>query len=385
MGLLDGLAGRFRFIHRGKGRFGLAVNLQPKTAKRGAGLSGLTAAAALGQAGWSVRVHERNDELRELGAGILIWENGIWALKQVGAFEDATRGTDFIKDWELRDEHNRTLQHEWMLPGVLESYAILRTQLHQALAKAAERVGAEIVTSSPVASANADGELILASGETCKADLVIGADGINSRVRESVGLVERVTDLRDGCGRHLIERKPSDIKDQIIERWNREHEEIRLRTATVSEWFAALPEHGSQDYPSYQVAWPDSWAHGLGSCTARVAQIRRSQRRRADVEALVEHAQTPRAAAYFARALEEERMALEHTFGAWSTTRRPTSWLNNFEQNVKELFFHRSELYLNEAAGAALRTGPRVKDRPPTLYAGGAARQAGEHLLHFTS
>jgi 2-polyprenyl-6-methoxyphenol hydroxylase-like FAD-dependent oxidoreductase len=186
----------------------------------GAGLSGLTAAAALGKAGWSVRVHERNDELRELGAGILVWGNGIWALKQVGAFEDATRGTDFINDWELRDERNRTLQHEWMLPGEYESYAILRTQLHQALVKAAERVGVEIVTSSPVASATTDGELILASGERCKADLVVGADGIRSKVRESVGLAERVTDLGDGCGRHLIERTPDDIKDQIIERWD---------------------------------------------------------------------------------------------------------------------------------------------------------------------
>lgn len=186
----------------------------------GAGLSGLAAAAALGNAGWSVRVHERNSELRELGAGILVWENGIWALKQVGAFEDATRGTDFINDWELRDERNRTLQHEWMLPGVKESYAILRTQLHQALVKAAERAGAEIVTSSPVASATTDGELILASGEVCKADLVVGADGIFSKVRDSVGLAEKVTDLGDGCGRHLIERKSSDIKDQIIERWH---------------------------------------------------------------------------------------------------------------------------------------------------------------------
>jgi 2-polyprenyl-6-methoxyphenol hydroxylase-like FAD-dependent oxidoreductase len=78
----------------------------------------------------------------------------------------------------------------------------------------------EIVTSSPVASATTDGELILASGERCKADLVVGADGIRSKVRESVGLAERVTDLGDGCGRHLIERSPKDIKDQIIERWD---------------------------------------------------------------------------------------------------------------------------------------------------------------------
>jgi 2-polyprenyl-6-methoxyphenol hydroxylase-like FAD-dependent oxidoreductase len=35
----------------------------------GAGISGLTAAAALAKAGWRVRVHERSEELREIGAG----------------------------------------------------------------------------------------------------------------------------------------------------------------------------------------------------------------------------------------------------------------------------------------------------------------------------
>jgi hypothetical protein len=187
-------------------------------------------------------------------------------------------------------------------------------------------------------------------------------------------------------GGFFVDNAPPDTRwYQIIERWNREHNDIRLRTATIGEWFADLPKHMHGEYPTYQVAWPDSWAHGLGSCTARVAQVRRSQRRRADISALVAQRPSPKASAYLEKALEQERMALEHTFGAWSTTKRPTSWLNNFEQNVKELFFHRSELYLNEAAGAALRTGPKSGSSGPTLYAGSAVRPDGSYLVHFTS
>ena len=37
----------------------------------GAGIAGLAAAAALAGRGWQVRVHERDAELRELGAGHL--------------------------------------------------------------------------------------------------------------------------------------------------------------------------------------------------------------------------------------------------------------------------------------------------------------------------
>ena len=38
----------------------------------GAGLAGLTAAAALAQRGWEVRVHEKGKELREIGAGLYL-------------------------------------------------------------------------------------------------------------------------------------------------------------------------------------------------------------------------------------------------------------------------------------------------------------------------
>jgi hypothetical protein len=185
-------------------------------------------------------------------------------------------------------------------------------------------------------------------------------------------------------GFYVDNSPPDDRWTRLIERWNTEHEDIRLRTATISEWFEALTQRTSTNYPTYQVAWPDSWAHGLGSTTARVAQARRTQRRRADVEALVAHTNSPAASTAFSTALEQERMALEHTFGAWSTTARPSSPLNSFQQDVKELFFHRAELYLNEAIGSALRANTQLQNSP-TLYAGSSNRQSGMHLVHFTS
>jgi 2-polyprenyl-6-methoxyphenol hydroxylase-like FAD-dependent oxidoreductase len=39
----------------------------------GGGFSGLAAACALAQRGWSVRLHERSPELRPSGAGIYIY------------------------------------------------------------------------------------------------------------------------------------------------------------------------------------------------------------------------------------------------------------------------------------------------------------------------
>jgi hypothetical protein len=147
---------------------------------------------------------------------------------------------------------------------------------------------------------------------------------------------------------------PDDRWLQIIARWNAEHNDIALRTATLGEWFGALQSRTTDNLPTYQVAWPDHWAHGLGSSVARISQARRTQRRRAGVQALV--AQAPMAAAYLETALEQERLALEHTFNAWSTTARPGAAINDFQQAAKELTFHRAALYQEEAIGAALRT-----------------------------
>lgn len=188
----------------------------------GAGIVGLTAAAALGQQGWSVRVHERGDELREIGAGIFLWQNAQRALKGIGAFDEVVRRSQIADAWELRDDRLRTVQQEWMFSVDEPLHACLRPDLLRGLAMAAEGAGAEILTNSTVAGARADGTLILADGEELKADLVIGADGVNSPVRESLGVTAHYSDMRDGASRHLIPRLESDPDRTIFEYWRKQ-------------------------------------------------------------------------------------------------------------------------------------------------------------------
>ncbi|MFC7512949.1 FAD-dependent monooxygenase [Streptomyces thermocarboxydus] len=170
----------------------------------GGGLAGLTTATALAQRGWSVRLHERGRELREIGAGIFMWENALRVLEEIGAFDEAVHRAERIDSWRLYDERQRRLQDDWMKGGDTRLYTVLRPDLHRALANAATKAGVEIVTGSLVAGANPEGELILESGKVLKADLVVGADGVGSPVRNSVGLNLVVRDLEDGCMRSLI-------------------------------------------------------------------------------------------------------------------------------------------------------------------------------------
>jgi 2-polyprenyl-6-methoxyphenol hydroxylase-like FAD-dependent oxidoreductase len=170
----------------------------------GAGFAGLTAACALAQRGWSVRVHERGQRLRTTGAGIYIYENGLRVLAAVGAYAAAVEGAPFAHTREVRDDRNRVISvHRWEGSRV---FSIVRQTVINSLAAAAERAGVEIVTGSVAAAAGADGELVLADGRTLKADLIVGADGSNSAVRDAVGLLWKRKFLVDGATRLLISK-----------------------------------------------------------------------------------------------------------------------------------------------------------------------------------
>ena len=126
----------------------------------GAGFAGLTAACALAQRGWSVRVHERADRLRTTGAGIYIYENGLRVLEAVGAYDAAVAGAPFAHTREVRDARDRLISvHRWQGSRV---FSIVRQRVINALAAAAQRAGVEIVTGSTAVAATPEGELTLA-------------------------------------------------------------------------------------------------------------------------------------------------------------------------------------------------------------------------------
>jgi 2-polyprenyl-6-methoxyphenol hydroxylase-like FAD-dependent oxidoreductase len=159
----------------------------------GAGFAGLAVAAMLAERGWRVRVRERSDAIREIGAGIFLHNNGLLVLEEMGIMAElAAHGTEL--EWErMRDSRGRSLQNR-RLVGAARVWGFPRQAVIDSLHAAALKRGVEIVTSSAVESAFAEGWLIGAGGERFQADLIVGADGHRSVVRRSLGLtrVERL-------------------------------------------------------------------------------------------------------------------------------------------------------------------------------------------------
>src|SRR5262245_12895199 len=132
----------------------------------GAGFAGLTAACALAQRGWSVRVHERADALRTTGAGIYIYENGLRVLEAVGAYDAAVNGAPFAHTREVRDDRNNVISvYKW---GGSRVFSIVRQTVINALGEQARKAGAEIVVNSTGVEASPSGALMLAGGRSVK-------------------------------------------------------------------------------------------------------------------------------------------------------------------------------------------------------------------------
>ncbi|MGL4285559.1 MAG: FAD-dependent oxidoreductase [Phreatobacter sp.] len=188
----------------------------------GAGLAGLAAAAALAQRGWKVRVHEKGRQLREIGAGLYLWENALDAMREIGVYDKvAAVGVRSTTPRALLDHNHSEIELRRADDVVPELIVVLRTELHRILAECAMDHGVEIVTNSRVLGADPEGRLEFEGGYGPKADLVIGADGVFSKVRDSLRLATEIIELKDGCGRHLIPRKPGDSLDERrVEMWS---------------------------------------------------------------------------------------------------------------------------------------------------------------------
>lgn len=206
-----------------------SANRTPHAEIAGGGFAGLTAAVALRQRGWTVRLHEKAPELRPVGAGILLWHNALRVLEAVGALDDVLKVSMTPPAYETRVQ-NKTVSKETFdgLPWRM----MTRQNLHNSLVAAAGHEGVEITVNSEIVSADPAGSIALASGKTLKADLIVGADGVASKVRDSVGFVLQRNMSRDGITRVTVPRRRRELGpgewDNVIDFWNFEPRVLRV-------------------------------------------------------------------------------------------------------------------------------------------------------------
>jgi salicylate hydroxylase len=160
----------------------------------GAGMGGLTCALALARAGRKVRVYEQAPVLAEVGAGITVSPNAARVFIHLG-LEEGLRRLGYVPPKQITQnlatgailverERGAAMEAQYGAP-----YTHLhRHDLHALLSEGLSAIDPDAIQLDHKlvgVSANADqAGLRFGNGETVRAGLVIGADGVKSLVRD---------------------------------------------------------------------------------------------------------------------------------------------------------------------------------------------------------
>lgn len=159
----------------------------------GAGLGGLTLALALARAGGEPVVREQAAELAPVGAGITLGPNAVKVLDHLGLGDRlVAKGFSPGRQWTQHWQTGAVIRESERGPELARTYGaaylhIHRADLHAMLVEALEaaapnalELGRRVVAVSPGGSAT------FADGDEIEGDVLIGADGLKSVVRESL-------------------------------------------------------------------------------------------------------------------------------------------------------------------------------------------------------
>ena len=175
----------------------------------GAGIGGLCSAIALRRAGHDVRVFERAAELRDVGHGLTLWSNALKVLRELD-LADAVRAAGCeMQSGEFRDLRGRVLvrtpvaevAREIGAPCVAITRADLQRILLAALPSDVVELGARCVGAR---NERDHAVALFEHGREERAELVIGADGLHSAVRDLVHAREAPRYAGYNCWRALV-------------------------------------------------------------------------------------------------------------------------------------------------------------------------------------
>jgi salicylate hydroxylase len=157
----------------------------------GAGIGGVAASLALRQRGADVTIYERSPRLEEVGAGLQIGPNGMAVLDALGLGPDIRTVGTRPEAIELVD-HRRgaRLMHVPLGDAAERRWGAPYLHLHRAdllgaLVNAAKKAGVQFEMNA-AASHRAGRSVHLKDGRTVTPDIIVGADGVRSTLRQQM-------------------------------------------------------------------------------------------------------------------------------------------------------------------------------------------------------
>lgn len=222
----------------------------------GGGIGGLTAACALSRRGIEVTVHEAAPELREIGAGVALGPNAMKVLRAL-ELEDPVRAVAGRSLWQVT-RNGRTgrvisrSSHAQQLSSFgAASATVHRSDLLDVLAAALPSGTAQL--GSRCIAVECDGDLAVArfeDGGAVEADAIVGADGIHSRVRESLFGADAPRFTGKICYRSVVPASavPGEAPPNDTAQWLGPHGTIVIYPLRRDELINVVCHHDDEGY-----------------------------------------------------------------------------------------------------------------------------------------
>jgi 2-polyprenyl-6-methoxyphenol hydroxylase-like FAD-dependent oxidoreductase len=197
----------------------------------GAGIAGLTTAAMLLKNGHRVSIYEQASELSEIGAGIQISANAGQVLHHLGLADQLNVTASMPDTWYIRAHNTGSVLNTIELGSSyakqhgVPHYLICRSELHQLLLSVVRAYkDHEIRLNTKVTRfTETDNNITIYSecGFTTTADLVIGADGIHSAIREQIVADDKPEYVGCAVWRATIDssRLPDNLYENSLNTW----------------------------------------------------------------------------------------------------------------------------------------------------------------------
>lgn len=152
----------------------------------GGGIGGVAAAVALRRVGIEVTVYERAVALREVGAGLMLWPNATRVLRELGVLEKVVAVSGTSDHFLVRADSGRVLMDIPLGHFEVPALCTRRSDLLDALISA-NPYNVRLNHYFDYFEKRKRGvALHFAGGISAEHDIVIGADGIRSRVRSQL-------------------------------------------------------------------------------------------------------------------------------------------------------------------------------------------------------
>jgi 2-polyprenyl-6-methoxyphenol hydroxylase-like FAD-dependent oxidoreductase len=153
----------------------------------GAGIGGLAAGVALQRAGWTVRVFEKATSPRELGFALNLATNAMAALRELGVADEVMAAGYAPRMAEFRGERGRVLRRIDARGIVSDNAVALRSVVHGALLSAVGLSHIQLAREAIAFEVTSDHvRLRFRAGDAASGDILIGADGIRSSIRQQL-------------------------------------------------------------------------------------------------------------------------------------------------------------------------------------------------------